>query len=361
MIRYFCCRLTPSGIGDQLSQLNRLHDLGRCFGLEYLYREPPRNRWSPDFDAADFLGLGLGEQRLADFPDHTLVTVDGSAALHALREGRPLDALLPAPRPQRIVVEFAHSDSMYARGTAVELRHPIDLRAKLAARHGATVLERGRRGEVAVCLHVRQGDCTWVQARNRFVFLGMRKIASDPRDVDVRRAPSADDYAPLLADIGARLAGRPWTLTVYSDGPANVFPPRPGPAGKLLYEIALREPRVLDWLRLARQRHALHALYNPMCDAAIVHAYEQVRTSLQRLVAPYPGAQLRVGTSRALTEAAILDFATADVAVLGRSRMAFPLLGLGDAAHQAAVLLNRTREQNLAELDRALPRFRSLE
>lgn len=355
MIRYFCCRLAPSGIGDQLSQLNRLHDLGCRFGLEYLYREPPRNRWSPDFDAADFLGLGLGEKCLADLPHHARITVDGAAAIDALREGRPLESLLPARRPEHVVVEFAHSDSMYTRGSAFELQHPIDLRAKLLARHGPSVLEGTRRAGVAVCVHVRQGDCTWVQRRNRFVFLGMRKIASGPRDIDIRRAPPADDYAPLLADIAARLAGWPWTLTVFSDGPANIFPPQSGLAGKLLYSIALQEPRVLDWLRLARQRHPLHAFYNPMSDASVVRAYERVQNSLQRLVAPYPGARLQVGTGGALTGAAILAFATADVAVLGRSRMAFPLLGLGDSARQAVLLLNRTREQNLAELERVLP------
>ena len=358
MIRYFCCRLTPSGIGDQLSQLNRLHDLGRRWGLEYLYRDFPSNRWSPDFDAADFLGLGLGEQRFESLPDHALVSIDGAEASRALQEGRPLESLLPRLVPPRAILELVHSSAMYSLGAPVQLRYPIDLREKLLQRHGAQILQRGRKDHLSVCVHVRQGDCTWVRRGDKYVFLGMRKIASDPQDVDLRRAPHADDYVPVLDDVAARLRGRPWSLTAFSDGPTNIFPQPPDRRGQLLYRLALREPRLIDWLRLARSRHPLHGLYNPMCDDVVVRAYEHARDAVRRLVARYPDVRLVVGTNRALTEEAIIAFATADVAVLARSRMAFPLLGLGDPQKQAVLLLTKARLENQASLEELLSRLK---
>ena len=360
MIRYFCCRLTPSGIGDQLSQLNRLHDLGRRWGLEYLYRDLPRNRWSPDFDAADFLGLGLGEQRLEGIPDHALVSIDGAEALRALQEGRPLESLLPARVPPRPIIELVHSSTMYSLGTPVQLRYPIKLREKLLQRHGAQILQRRRPDRLSVCVHVRQGDCTWVRRGDKYVFLGMRKIASDPQDVDLRRAPHAEDYVPVLDDVAERLRGRPWSLTAFSDGPTNIFPHPSRLRGQLLYRLALHEPRIIDWLQLARSRHPLHGFYNPMCDDVVVRAYEHARDAVHRLEARYPDVRLVVGTNRALTEEAIIAFATADVAVLARSRMAFPLLGLGDPEIQAVLLLTKDRVENQASLEELLSRLRPL-
>ena len=357
MIRYFCCRLTPSGIGDQLSQLNRLHDLGRRWGLEYLYRDFPRNRWSPDFDAADFLGLGLGEQRVEDHPDHALVSVDGAAALRALQEGRPLESLLPGRAPPRAIMELVHSSTMYSLGAPVQLQYPINLREKLLQRHGAQILQRGPKDRLSVCVHVRQGDCTWVRRGDRYVFLGMRKIASDPQDVDLRRAPHAEDYVPVLDDMAACLRERPWSLTAFSDGPANIFPQPSNLRGRLLYRLALQEPRLIDWLRLTRSRHPLHGFYNPMCDDTVVRAYEHARDAVHRLVARYPDARLVVGTSRALTEEAIIEFATADVAVLARSHMAFPLLGLGDPQKQAVLLLTKDKVENQSSLEQLLSRL----
>ena len=357
MIRYFCCRLTPSGIGDQLSQLNRLHDLGRRWGLEYLYRDFPRNRWSPDFDAADFLGLGLGEQRLDAFPDHALVSLDGAEASRALQDGRPLESLLPERAPPRSIIELVHSSTMYSLGAPVQLTYPINLREKLLQRHGAQVLQRRRKGHLSVCVHVRQGDCTWVRRGDKFVFLGMRKIASDPQDVDLRRAPHAEDYVPVLDDVAARLKGRPWALTVFSDGPTNIFSHPSKLRGQLLYRLALHEPQVINWLRLARERHPLQGFYNPMCDDAVVHAYAHARDAVHRLVARYPNARLVLGTGQALTEEAIITFATADVAVLARSRMAFPLLGLGDPQKQAVLLLTKDKVENQASLEELLSRL----
>ncbi len=224
MPRYFCCRVIPSGIGDQLSQLERLYNIGRSFDLEYLFQELPANRWSPDFDAWDFLGLGLGERRVKDFPDHKIVSVGGAAASSALRDGRPLSSVLPPRTSDRTIVEFVHSDEMYAGGIPVAMRYRIDLRGKLIQRHGERILATSGSNRLSICVHVRQGDCTWVKSGDKYVFLGMRKITSDAQDVDLRRAPKVDAYFPLLDALVARLRGIPYDLTVYSDGPSNIFP-----------------------------------------------------------------------------------------------------------------------------------------
>ena len=215
MPRYFCCRVTPSGIGDQVSQLQRLYNIGKSFGLEYLFQELPSNRWSPDFDAWDFLGLGLGERRVKEFPDHEIVSVDGATASYALMDGHPLASVLPPGIPDRAIVEFVHSDQMSSGGIPIPMRHGIDLRAKLIRRHGERIAATGRSNRLSICVHVRRGDCTWVKSGDKYVFLGMRKITSSSDDIDLQRAPKVDAYFPLLDALVARIHGCSYDLTVY--------------------------------------------------------------------------------------------------------------------------------------------------
>ncbi|MEO8256939.1 MAG: hypothetical protein ABI868_06290 [Acidobacteriota bacterium] len=349
MPRYFCCRLVPSGIGDQVSQLARLYNIGRSFGLEYLFQELPANRWSPDFDAWDFLGLGLGERRVKDFPDHEIVSVDGAAASHALVNGRALASLLPPRMPDRSIVEFVHSDQMYSSAIPVPMRHAIDLRAKLLQRHGDRITA-GHSDRLSICVHIRQGDCTWVKSGDKYVFLGTRKIVADSDEVDLRRAPMVEAYFPLLDALVVRLQGVPHRVTVYSDGPTNIFPLEPSRVGGILYHLARRDGRLIDSLRLNRRGNPLQALYNPMCDAEVRREYEHVKTGLQRLAARYD-ATLVVGTGKDLTAAAILAFAAADVAVLARNPGVFPLLGLGDPDRQAVLVLTRSIADNMKSIE----------
>lgn len=356
MIRYFCCRITPSGIGDMLSQLNRLYDLGRRWGLEYLYRDLPTNRWSPDFDVSDFLGLGLGERHLEEIADGEIVSIDAARASLALEERRPLETLFAQEPSPSTIVEFVHSDTMYSRGRKLRLEYPIALRKKLLERQSARLAASRDQDSLSVCLHIRQGDCTWVSRGTRRVFLGMRKIAKDGRDIDVMRAPPADAYANLLDAVDLTLQGRRWTLRVFTDGPRNVFV-APAPwYGNVLYRPALLEPRILRWLRLASSRNPLHGLYNPMCDSVVTREYEHLLSATTRLTAGRENAVVCMGTSRSRTEDAILAFATADIAILGRSEMAFPLLGLGDPQQQAILLLSNSDDSNRRTLDRVISR-----
>ena len=351
MTRHFCCRLSPSGIGDHISQLQRLYNLGRSFGLEYVFRELPTNRWSPDLNESDFLGLGIGEKRIEDFPDYEIVSVDGAAASYALQDGRPLSSVLPPKMPERAIVEFVHSGKMSSNGIPIPILHKIDLRARLIERHGDQARSSGRSNRLSVCVHIRQGDCTWVKHGDHYVFLGMRKITTNPEDVDIRRAPQVDAYAPLIDAVVARLGGAWYNLKVFSDGPANIFEGRSCAGGTVLYDVARRDQRYLRWMRLDRRINPLQSLYNPMCDADVRRESEHVKTALQRLVARYQNASLVLGTSGALTAAAILAFASADIVVLARNPWVFPLLGLGDQENQAVLLLTSPIAENMKLLE----------
>jgi hypothetical protein len=354
--QYFCCGFTPNGIGDLISQLQRLYNLGRSFGLEYVFRQLPRNRWSPELDESDFLGLALGERRIEDLPDHTIVSVDGAAASHALKDGRPLASVLPASMPSRAIIEFVHTGDMYSNRIPVPIRFEIDLRAKIIQRHGEGVFSAGRSGRLSVCVHIRQGDCTWVKRGQQHVFVGKRKITSNPRDADLQRAPQVDEYVPLLDAIVERLGGLPYDLRVYSDGSASMFPVRSIWRERLLYELARREERLLDWVHVDRTGNPLQLFYNPMSDPQVRQAYEQVATALPRLIERYEHATLIVGTSGALTSSAILAFASADIVVLARNRWVFPLLGLGDPQKQAVLLLTSTIGENMKHVEELLSR-----
>jgi hypothetical protein len=153
-----------------------------------------------------------------------------------------------------------------------------------------------------------------------------------------------------------QLAGVPYDISVYSDGPTNIFPNPSSRAGRLLYAWALRDERVIDWFRLNRTDNPLHALYNPMCDPAVQREFEQVQTGLQRFLARYPGSTPVIGTSRSLTNAAILAFATADVVLLARNATVFPLLGLGDPQDQAVLTLRSPISENMSRVECLLER-----
>jgi hypothetical protein len=352
--QYFCCGFTPNGIGDLISQLQRLYNLGRSFGLEFVFRQLPRNRWSPELDESDFLGLAIGERRIEELPGHTIVTVDGAAASHALKEGRPLSSVLPAAMPSRAIIEFIHTGEMYSNKIPVPIRFEMDLRAKMIQRHGERVFNSGRADRLSVCVHIRQGDCTWVKRGEQYVFVGKRKITSNPDDVDIRRSPRVDDYAALLDAVTQRLGGLPFDLRVYSDGPASLFPVRSTVRERLFYELARREERLLDWSRIDRRGNPLQMFYNPMSDPEVRQEYEKVATALPGLVERYKNATLIVGTSGALTSAAILAFASADIVVLARNRWVFPLLGLGDPDNQAVLLLTSTVAENMERVEELL-------
>jgi hypothetical protein len=184
----------------------------------------------------------------------------------------------------------------------------------------------------------------------------MRKITSNTQDVDLRRAPKVDAYFPLLDALVARLQAFPYDLTVYSDGPTNIFPLRSGMCGRILYTLARRDERLIDLLRLNRRGNPLQAFYNPMCDAEVRRQYEFVKTDLHRLVTRYQHAKLVVGTGGELTAAAILAFASADIAVLARTPRVFPLLGLGDPQCQAVLLLATSVEENIERIENILAR-----
>jgi hypothetical protein len=353
MVQYFCCRLAPQGIGDQVSQLQRLYNLGRSFGLEYLFQTLPPQRLSPGFDATDFLGLDLDERRVEEFTDHEIVAVDGALASFALAKGQPLETVLPEQMPKRAIVEFVHSPKLYCNGIPVPVRHTIDLRAKLIQRHGGQILVR-RSNRLSVCVHIRQGDCTWVRSGKKYVFLGTRKITSNPDDVDVQRAPRIEDYVPVMDALVTQLAGVPYDIGVYSDGPTNIFPNQPGRAGRLLYACALRDERVIHWLRLNRTDNPLQALYNPMSDPEVRRESEQVQTGLQRFIARYPGSTPVIGTSKSLTAAAIIAFASADIVLLARNATVFPLLGLGDPQDQAVLTLSSPISESMSRVERLL-------
>ena len=336
MPRYFCCRVTPSGIGDQVSQLKRLYNLGKSFGLEYLFQELPANKWSPDFDAWDFLGLGLGERRVTDFPDHEIVSVDGAAASYALMDGRPLASVLPRRMPDRAIVEFAHSGEMYSGRHSCA--HASWHRSSCKAGPAAWRAHHDHHQPFQPAFHLR--------ARSA------RRLHVGEKRRQIRLCGNAENHVefprsrPIACPEGRRLlpsSGRPRRtpprcfLRSYgvSDGPTNIFPLVSSRHGRILYELARRDERLIQSLRLNRRGNPLQAFYNPMCDAEVRREDEHAKTDLQRLVARYEHSRLVVGTGRELTAATILAFASADVVVLARNPWVFPLLGLGDPQGQA--------------------------
>jgi hypothetical protein len=340
-VKFFCCRVRPAGIADQLFQLRVMRDVGLRLGLGYLYQPLEVNPAAPDFDFADFLGLAAGEDRVDGRPPLRRLQRSAFAAAEVVASGGGLAVLGLDGVPDTAMLELVWDPRLYrAPPAGYTVRHRLGLRQKFLARQGGRGME-GPGAGLLVCVHIRLGDCTWVPYGGRYVLVGQPLVLRSPDHPRIRRAVPVARYRELLESI-VRLHGPSIAeLRVYSDGPAAAERRRI-PGRGLLTRVLIgacegRVPKPLAWA------------YDPMALRDVADRYAELRSALDGL-GEIPGVRLLVGTGADLTRGAITDFARADVVIQPRRGPRFPGLGLGDPRRQLVLSMEDDAESSLAAL-----------
>jgi hypothetical protein len=325
-----------------------MRDAGLRLGLEYLYQPLAENPAAPDFDFADFLGLGHGEERVDGRPELTRTRRSAFAAVEAVVAGFGLAALGLEHASDSTMLELAWDPRLYRTAPAgYEVRHGLGLRQKFLARQrspGRDMEPPGGSG-LLVCVHIRLGDCTWVHYGGRYVLLGQPLVLRSPDHPRIDRAVPVERYRRLLESITSAHGSRIAEVRVYSDGPSAAARRRiPGSRALTRALIGMLDGRVPKQVAWA---------YDPMAVPGIAERFHAVRSALDALD-EIPGVHLFVGTGADLTRSAISDFARADIVIQPRRGPRFPGLGLGDPQRQLVLTMEDDLDSTMSALSRWL-------
>ena len=210
---------------------NALHRLGRALGYEYLHS--PLTDSGHGFNGVyldDFLGLGLGEQRLSDRDPRSVAVADVDLVPIVAREG-------PSPdlRAVRAAIErrCGRNDvHVYRFLFDYQLRPFLDsLRNGSPLHFPFRYKYWNRRADwpiancyadvpVRVAMHIRRGDITVLKFRGRYMC--NREYYNELASVPHRRFEVAD-YQRVLTALASRIGTGGLAVTALSDGFAGLY------------------------------------------------------------------------------------------------------------------------------------------
>jgi hypothetical protein len=324
-VRFFTCRISNSGIGDQLSQLHTLYRIGRSFELTYVHT-PLDNRWCPALDINRFLGLDLGEEHLRNFRGYRILDIPYRVLLDQLYRNQPLESLFSSEelRPP-VLFRLCTGEEIYSEKPDDRTIHPgirFDVAAKFAAAHGNVAdLNPFRTDKLRVALHIRRGDVCWVEDNGKILFpFRNREVPVGVVDRDLQRALPISYYMSVLDDMFSLYPPDECEIRIYSDGYGNRLWGTMKAKDRVRHVLGL----IARYLRIESRRTTRVSIFD-----------RSIRRKLTELKREFVGFQkyrtqieLRIGQSAPLTKEVICAFGWADVIVVAR-RGAFPDLGLG--------------------------------
>ena len=319
-VRFFTCKIGYTGIGDQLSQLRTLYRIGRAFDLTYVHT-PFGNLWCPGLDVNRFLGLDLGEERIEDFRGHRMLDVPYLALLDHLHRKQPLESMFSEQelRPP-VLFRLCSAQEIYSTKPDVRAIPPgvrFDLSAKFSAAHkDATALNPFRTDKLKVAVHVRRGDCCWVEDNGVIVFPYRNKtVPLGASDVDLQRALPLSYYTAVLDDLFSVYSPDTCEIRIYSDG-----------YGTRIWGPLRAKARLRLVLGLIAGYLGIPSAMTPrvsMFDLRVWPKLAELRREFDVFTKYGSSIEFRVGQSVALTKEVIGAFAFADVGIVAR-RGAFP-------------------------------------
>jgi hypothetical protein len=344
---YFTCELIRNvGIGDQLYQLQTLYNLGRSLGLTYVHSPLPPSRWCQNLDLTQFLGLDVGEEVLGNYKSFRIKNIDSHQAASCLtgRAENSKDVLFS--NPLNSVYKLAFSEKLYLENSdyiEIPFNHPFKFREKfLAAQKNRNIPNPFSGKLVSIAIHIRRGDCTWVEDDGKYFFPYMNKlIDADPEDVDVGRAVPSEQYLKLLDAIFEKYDQSLFELRIYSDGIPKKFWMETNCVERIKYRLMNGK---LDFIFNQNQRKT--KFNDRIFHDGIKAKFYGLRSEFDAF-RRFPNVTLRIGSGVELTKEIIAAFATADIAIVARED-SFPEVGLRDPDdHRILMNVKTDQMQNI--------------
>jgi hypothetical protein len=356
---YFTCKFIENvGIGDQLYQLQILYNLGKTIGLEYIHSPLPPSRWCYHLDVSSFLGLEIGEETLDSYKSYKIKNVDAHKVAAFFASGRNLKQILNSPQDSKIIYRLVFSEKLYVENQSyveMPLKFKFDFRGKFIQSqfNSKNIYNPFKENLISIAIHIRRGDCTWLEDGGKYFFPYMNKIIdANPNDVDVARAVPNKDYLKLLETIFEHYDPNLFEVKIYSDGIPEKF----------WMDISLLQ-KIKYWLATSSLGFILNRNYRiTQYNNAIF--YEDLKIRFHELknefdiYKQFSNVAMRIGQDAELTKEVITAFGMADISIVAREN-AFPEIGLHDS-DDSRILMNVKVEQskNIALIKKLVNRHR---
>lgn len=342
---YFTCKLIKNvGIGDQLYQLQTLYNLGKIIGLSYIHSPIPPSRWCHQLDISKFLGLEIGEETLGSYQSYKIIDIDAYKIAHCFALGKSLASVLNASRQSKAICRLVFSEKLYIENPCyveIPLKYKFDFRKKFieAQKKSLKIYNPFKENLISVAVHVRRGDCTWLEDNGKYFFPYMNKIIdANPNDVDACRAVQTQEYLKLIETIFESYNPNLFEIKIYSDGIPERF----------WMELNIFQ-RIKYWLVNSRigflfnRNQKITKYNNTIFSENLKKRFYDLRNEFD-VYNRYSNVTMRIGQDVELTKEVITAFGMADISIVARDN-SFPEIGLHDS-DACRVLMNVRTDQS---------------
>jgi hypothetical protein len=347
---YFTCKLIKNvGIGDQLYQLQVIYNIGKTVGLKYIHTPLPPSRWCQNLDVSSFFGLGLGEESIDfyELKSYKVIDINAHELAVALVKGKDLEKLFNISEEPQTIYRLAFSEELYR-----ENQHYIDIpiifkfnfREKFlnSQKSSLEIYNPFKKDLISVAVHIRRGDCTWLEDDGKYIFPYMNKIIpADSNDVDACRSVPNELYLRLLENIFEQYDPELFDVRIYSDGIPEKFWIDLSLFQKIRQQIITK-----GLISLLKPTQRSLRSGNAVVYRKLKSSFEKMKDEFN-LYNKFPNTTLQIGTSLELTKEIITAFALADIAILAREN-SFPDLGLRDFSQQILITVKTDQSENIA-------------
>jgi hypothetical protein len=343
---YFTCKFIKNvGIGDQLYQLQTLYNLGKTIGLQYIHSPLPPSRWCYQLDISKFLGLEIGEETLEFYKNYKIIDIDAYTVANCFVLGKSLASVLKASSTLKIIYRLVFSEKLYLENPCyVEMPSifKFDFRKKFleAQKKSLNIYNPFKENLISVAVHVRRGDCTWIEDDGKYFFPYMNKIIdANPNDVDVCRAVPTQEYLKLIEIILKKYNPNLFEIKIYSDGIPDRFWMEHNTFQKIKYWL------VNSRLGFLLNRNHKITKYNDIIFSEnLKKRFYELKNEFD-IYNQYPNITMRIGQDVELTKEVITAFGMADISIVARDN-SFPEIGLHSSDTYRILMNVRTDQSN---------------
>jgi hypothetical protein len=343
---YFTCKFIKNvGIGDQLYQLQVLYNLGKSVGLEYIHSPIPPSRWCQQLDISKFLGLEIGEKTLESYKDYRIADIDAYKLADCFVARSGVAQVLKASKKSKVIYKLVFSEKLYLENPYyidIPLKFKFNLREKflLAQEKSLNKYNPFKENLISVAVHVRRGDCTWLEDNGKYFFPYMNKIIdANPNDVDVCRAVPTQEYLRLIETIFEHYDPKLFEIKIYSDGIPAQFWMNLNLFQKIKYWLAMGKLGFIF-----NRNNKITKYNNTIFNNDLKRRFYELKNEFD-VYDTHPSIMMRVGKNMELTKEVITAFGMADISIVARDN-SFPEIGLHDSGTGRILMNVRITDQS---------------